>query len=110
MSAAMPSPADKGLARERTVLAWNRSGLAAVVAVAILLRHVWPLSGTAQVVALGLISAAAIVWAVALLGFATGGNGEGQGTLLRSRAFALITAGTVLLGVAGFVLAFFPPD
>jgi hypothetical protein len=106
----VPSPADKGLARERTVLAWNRSGLAAVVAIAVLLRHVWPLDSTAQVLALGLISAAAVAWAVALLVFTTGSASQGEGSLSRSRAFALITAGTVLLGVAGFVLAFFPPD
>ena len=44
---------DAGLAEERTVLAWNRSGLAVVVCVAVLLRHVWPLQGTDHEVALG---------------------------------------------------------
>jgi len=36
---------DSGLARERTDLAWNRSGLAVAVTVAIILRRLWPLSG-----------------------------------------------------------------
>jgi hypothetical protein len=105
-----PLAGQKELARERTVLAWNRSGLAAVVAIAVLLRHVWPLSGTAQLVALGLISAAAIGWAVALYVFSTADTGQETGSLWRSWGFGLMTAATVLLGVAAFVLAFFPPD
>ena len=57
---------DVGLAGERTVLAWNRSGLAVVVCVAVLLRRVWPLHGTDQEVALGLIAGAVVVWACLL--------------------------------------------
>ena len=76
--------------------------------IAVLLRHVWPLSSTAQLVALGLISAAAVGWAVALYVFTTAGAGQERGSLWRSRGFGLMTAATVLLGVAAFILAFFP--
>jgi hypothetical protein len=91
------------------MLAWNRSGLAALVAVSILLRHVWPLDDTAEVLALGLIAAAAIIWGVALLALTTSGPRQAAGSLLPARTFGLITAGTLLLAAAGFVLAFFPP-
>ena len=60
-------PRDPGLARERTILAWNRSGLAIIVCIAVVLRHLWPLNGTDESVALGIIAAAAIIWALALL-------------------------------------------
>jgi hypothetical protein len=59
-----PTLPDVGLAAERTVLAWNRSGRAVVVCVAVLLRHVWPLRGADHEVALGLIGTAVIVWSV----------------------------------------------
>ena len=57
---------EAGLAGERTALAWNRSGLAVVVCVAVLVRHAWPLHGTEHEVALGLIAGAVIVWCVVL--------------------------------------------
>jgi uncharacterized membrane protein YidH (DUF202 family) len=104
--AATPSPPEPGLAEERTVLAWNRSGLAVVVCVAVLLRHVWPLRGTDQELALGLIAAAVVAWAIvlALLTFsaarrdASGPHGE--------RVFRLMTAATLLLALVGFVTSF----
>jgi hypothetical protein len=102
-------PSDSGLARERTALSWNRSGLAAVVCIAVLLRHIWPLHSTAQDVALGLIAAAGIVWAVVLLIVMTAG-GEREGNLLLGRrVFSLMTAGTLLLALIGFGLAFWAP-
>ena len=65
-------PNDPGLARERTALSWNRSGLAIIVCIAVVLRHLWPLNGTDELVALGIIAAAAIVWALALLSLYVG--------------------------------------
>ena len=102
-------PTGRGLARERTVLAWNRSGLAVVVCISVLLRHLWPLQGTGQDVALGLIAAAAIVWAVALIAFTASGANRNEHAVIGPNVFGLMTAGTVLLAAVAFVLAFFAP-
>jgi hypothetical protein len=102
-------PADGGLARERTILAWNRSGLAAVVCIVVLLRRLWPLHGAAQRLALGLIAAATIVWALVLLAVATAGAGRGGQPVMGHRVFPLMTVGTLLLALVGFVLAFVAP-
>jgi hypothetical protein len=104
-----PRP-DSSLFRERTALAWNRSGLAAIVCIAVLLRHIWPLHSTAQDVALGLIAAAGIIWAVVLLSIMTSGSDQRGNLLLGRRVFSLMTAGTLLLAVIGFGLAFFAPS
>jgi uncharacterized membrane protein YidH (DUF202 family) len=103
----MPDPHDPGLAGERTALAWNRSGLAVVVCVAVLLRHVWPLHGTDQDVALGLIAGAVVVWAVvlAVLTLAARRDADVPHGL---NLFRLMTAGTLLLALVGFVAAFAP--
>jgi hypothetical protein len=104
-----PPPSESSLARERTALAWNRSGLAAIVCIAVLLRHIWPLHSTAQDVALGLIAAAGIIWALVLLAVMTAGAEREGNLLLGRRVFFLMTAGTLLLAVIGFGLAFFAP-
>jgi hypothetical protein len=102
-----PEPGPSGLVRERTALAWNRSGLAVVVSVAVLLRHLWPLRGAGAYVALGLVAATAIMWAAALLVFATDFDEKRRGAFRGSRPLGLMTVGTVLLAAAAFVLAFF---
>jgi hypothetical protein len=100
---------DSSLFRERTALAWNRSGLAAIVCIGVLLRHIWPLHSAAQDVALGLIAAAGIIWALVLLAVMTS-RGEQKGNLLLGRrVFSLMTAGTLLLAMIGFGLAWFAP-
>ena len=98
-------PPDRGLARERTVLAWNRSGLAAVVCIAVLLRHVWPLRGGDQDLAVGLIAAAAIAWALVLVGVSTSTIEREGRAFLGPRLLGLMTAGTMLLAAVAFVLA-----
>jgi uncharacterized membrane protein YidH (DUF202 family) len=104
---APPAPTtDRGLARERTVLAWNRSGLAAVVCIAVLLRHVWPLHGDSLDLAVGLIAAAAILWAAVLVAVTTWGADREASALLGPRLFGLMTTGTMLLAAVAFVLAF----
>ena len=107
--ASSPTPPDVGLAGERTVLAWNRSGLAVVVCVAVLLRHVWPLQGTDQEVALGLIGAAVIVWTVVFAVLTLSRARRGPYVPHGASVFRLITAGTLLLAVVGVVAAFAAP-
>jgi uncharacterized membrane protein YidH (DUF202 family) len=104
-----PDPVDHGLTRERTDLAWNRSGLAFVVCVAVLLRHVWPLRGTDQFVALACISVAAVAWALALsVGRTLWRRTRGDHRHLSTRRAAVITAGTVALALAAMALALLP--
>jgi Domain of unknown function (DUF202) len=106
-----PDPVDHGLSRERTDLAWNRSGLAVVVCIAVLLRRIWPLRGTDQIVALACISAGAFAWALALsVGRKLWGKTESERTLLSSRRALVITVGTLALALAAFALALFTPS
>jgi len=102
-------PTATTMARERTVLAWNRSALAAVVTIAVLLRHVWPLRGSGQELALGLIAAAAIIWSVVLLLFVASGADSSMHVMRGPRVFYAMTAATVVLAVAAVVLAFLSP-
>jgi uncharacterized membrane protein YidH (DUF202 family) len=104
-----PPPPDSGLAEERTALAWNRSGLAVVVCVAVLLRHVWPLRGTDHELALGLIALAVVVWAVLLAILTRAGARRGAAAPRGDGVFRLMTAGTLLLALVGFVAAFAAP-
>jgi uncharacterized membrane protein YidH (DUF202 family) len=106
--AATPDPSDPGLAGERTALSWNRSGLAVFVCVAVLLRHVWPLHGTDQEVALGLIAGAVVVWAVVLAVLTLAARRRDAGRPHGIGLFRLMTAGTLLLALVGFVAAFAP--
>ena len=99
---------DTGLAGERTALAWNRSGLAVVVCVAVLLRHVWPLQGTDQELALGLIAGAVVIWTVVLASLTLASRSPAVDLPHRANVFRLMTAGTLLLAVVGFVAAFAP--
>ena len=87
------------------MLAWSRSGLAAVVCIAVVLRHVWPLHGTDQYVALGLVAGAAAAWAAALLVFLHSGSNSPADGALGERGLRLITLGTEVLAVVGFLLA-----
>jgi uncharacterized membrane protein YidH (DUF202 family) len=107
--ATTPDPPDVGLAAERTVLAWNRSGLAVVVCVAVLLRHVWPLQGTDHEVALGLIGAAVIVWSLVFAVLMLSRGKRGPYVSHPENVFRLITAGTLLLALVGVVASFTAP-
>jgi hypothetical protein len=100
---------DHGLARERTELAWSRSGLSVVVTVAVTLRRLWPLAGDKAVVALVLIAIGATVWVVGMqLGrrarLFSGGHG-----VLSTSTFRLLTIGTLILALAGFVVGLVLP-
>jgi uncharacterized membrane protein YidH (DUF202 family) len=95
---------DPGLARERTELAWSRSGLAVAVTVAIILRRLWPLSGDKAVVALVIIALGAILWVVGMqLGRQTR-LGRGSEGALTTSSCRMMTIGTLVLAGAGFVV------
>jgi len=97
--------ADPGLAEERTELAWNRSGLAVAVTVAILFRRLWPLEGVRTALALGLGAAGAVTWLVGMrLSGRSASRPDPVGSL-GERTLRLVTAGTVLLAAAGVALS-----
>ena len=93
-----------GLARERTELAWSRSGLAVAVTIAIILRRLWPLSGDKAVVALVIISIGAILWVAGMqLGRRTR-LGTGPESAMTTSSCRIMTIGTLVLAGAGFVV------
>jgi uncharacterized membrane protein YidH (DUF202 family) len=98
---------DPGLARERTDLAWNRSGLAALVVVAILLRHLWPLEGARSVLAFVLIAVGAGAWALGMHAARRNRKGATGDPVLGPEVCRMLTVGTVLLALAGLLLALF---
>ena len=93
---------DPGLAAERTQLAWNRSGLAVLGAVAIVARQLWPLRGTTASVVVAVTAAGALTWAVGM--YRTRRNPDGHPGLHRVHAGTL-TAGTLLLAAAALALS-----
>jgi len=100
-----PGIADPGLAGERTDLAWNRSGLAVLGVVAILLRRLWPLEGVRTAVALGLAAAGAVTWLVGMRLSGRSARAQTPAGALGEPTLRLVTAGTLLLAVAGVVVS-----
>lgn len=98
---------DPGLARERTELAWNRSGIAVLVVVAILLRHLWPLEGARSILAFVLIAVGAGVWAVGLLMARRARSDANGDPMLGVSVCRALTIGAVVLAVAGLLLGLF---
>jgi uncharacterized membrane protein YidH (DUF202 family) len=102
-------PLSEGLAQERTELAWSRSGLAVLATVAIIIRHIWPLSGDRSVVVLALIAVGAVIWVTALrLGRRARLGANDNGPLSRSTC-RMLTVATLTLALAGAVAAIFLP-
>jgi uncharacterized membrane protein YidH (DUF202 family) len=102
-------PRDPGLARERTDLAWNRSGLAVLGAITILLRHLWPLRGDKSVVALVLIAAGAVWWVAGMRLAQRARLGAGAEGGPSTSTCRMLTIGTVALALAGFLLGVLSP-
>jgi uncharacterized membrane protein YidH (DUF202 family) len=100
-----PIGRDSGLAVERTYLAWNRSGLAVAVTVAIVLRRLWPLHGDRTVLALALIAGGGAVWVVGMRLGRRLGQAAGADRTLGETACRMMALGTVLLAIAGFVVS-----
>ncbi len=102
-------PDDDGLSPERTVMAWNRSAIAFVVAVAALGRRLWPLdrgNHGVLLIAVGIATIAflASVWLASRLRTRDRYSGE----TLDPHAFRLVSGGTLALAIAAFTLALFP--
>jgi uncharacterized membrane protein YidH (DUF202 family) len=105
--AAEDAERDTGLARERTDLAWNRSGLAVAVTVAIVLRRLWPLRGGREVIALALIATGSVIWALGMrLGRHMSHPRRGDGALGEAGC-RMLTIGTLVLAAAGLAAANF---
>ena len=100
---------DDGLSPERTALAWNRTGMAFVIAVAALGRRVWPIGRGNHGFVLLVLAVAALAF-LGSLWFASRLRTHARygGETLDPHAFRLVSAGTVVLAVAGFALALFP--
>ena len=99
-----PSGRDSGLARERTDLAWNRSGLAVVATVAIVLRRLWPLHGDREFIALALIAVGAVAWVVGMRLGRRIARAAGTDRTLGESGCRMLTTGTLALALAGFVV------
>ncbi len=105
-AAAEDDERDPGLARERTELAWNRSGLAVAVAVAIIVRRLWPISSDRAVLVLLLIGAGAALWVVAMrFGRGVRDRTPGGGAV-GEHTCRMLTVGTLLLAAGGLAVSF----
>jgi hypothetical protein len=99
------SGADLRSVRERTELAWTRSGLAVAVTVAVILRRLWPLSSDRAVTALAVLAAVAVCWVVVAhlarvrLSAVAGGG-------LKISTGRKLTYGTLALAAIGVVITF----
>lgn len=100
---------DDGLSPERTALAWNRTGMAFLIAVAALGRRVWPIDQGNHAFVLLVLAVAASAF-LGSLWFASRLRTHARygGETLDPHAFRLVSAGTVVLAVGGFALALFP--
>ncbi|MGZ4675140.1 MAG: DUF202 domain-containing protein [Acidimicrobiia bacterium] len=108
----MPRPLDEddeGLAPERTALAWNRTGIAFLVAIAALGRRVWPIDRGNHGFVVGALGFATLLFLASLwvaTRLATRHRYEGE--TMDATAFRLVTVGTLVVAVAGLALALFP--
>jgi hypothetical protein len=102
------SAADLSSVRDRTGLAWTRSGLAVAVTAAVIVRRLWPLSPDRAVAVLAVVAAVAVCWLVAahlarvrLSAIAGGGLSVSTGRVL--------TYVTLVLAAIGVIITFVCP-
>jgi hypothetical protein len=95
------------LAKERTELAWSRSGLSVAVTVAVTLRRLWPLTGDKADVAAALIAVGAVIW---VLGMQLGRRERSDGHRgVTASTFRMLTIGTLTLAAAAFLIGIILP-
>lgn len=100
---------DSGLSPERTALAWNRTGMAFLVAIAAVGRRAWPIDQGNHALVLLILGAAGIAFLTSLLvatRLAT--HHRYRGDTVGHRVYLVITLGTITLAAAGIALAFSP--
>ena len=101
---------DSGLAPERTVLAWNRTGMAFLVAIAAIGRRIWPINEGNHPWVLLILGVAGFAFLASLfLASRLATQARYRGDTIGDRAYLLVTLGTLALALAGFALAFSPP-
>ena len=101
---------DEGLSPQRTELAWGRTGLALVAAVAGLARRAWDLGGGLEVSALVVVAVGGLVWLAGMrLSRDLHVHMEPHG-LTGARAFGLVTTGTLLLAVGASIFGVVAPN
>jgi uncharacterized membrane protein YidH (DUF202 family) len=95
---------DEGLAPQRTQMAWGRTGLAVAATLAVLSRRVWALGGGLEVAALVLVAAGGLMWVFGMRMSRDHLHMDPHG-LVGSRAFALVSGGTLLLAAGASVFS-----
>jgi uncharacterized membrane protein YidH (DUF202 family) len=98
----------QGIARERTELSWNRTGLAAAAAIVVMLRHLWPLHGAGSAVALALVAAGAVAWSRGMA-MAWRGADRATGGPTDPSTFRMLSLGTFILALVAFVIGALMP-
>ena len=94
---------DEGLAPQRTQMAWGRTGLAVAATLAVLSRRVWALGGGLEVAALVLVAAGGLMWVAGMRMSRDLHLHMDPHGLVGSRAFALVSGGTLLLAAGASV-------
>lgn len=93
---------DPGLARERTELAWGRSGLSVLVCAAALFKHLYEEGSSLAVVLTALLVLGAATWSYASLRARYHRPYPRVKGVLGDGTCRLLTIGTLLLCAAGF--------
>ncbi|HUV10668.1 MAG TPA: DUF202 domain-containing protein [Acidimicrobiia bacterium] len=96
-----------GLYAERTQLAWTRSGIALLAALAILIRHIWREGPDgSDAVAIALLAVAALGWGIGILGWRFVHQRNDNVDPRRPEELLAVSAGTVAVALAGIVVSF----
>jgi uncharacterized membrane protein YidH (DUF202 family) len=95
------------LYEERTDLAWSRTGIALVGALALLARRAWEGGAEpADALVVALLGVAGVGWAAGILGWRFTHGGSGDARPRQPRELFAVAAGTVALAAAGLAFTF----
>ena len=98
-----------GLYAERTHLAWTRSAIALLAALAILVRRVWMRGpGPSDVIAFMLLAAGALGWGIGIFGWRLAHQRSDDTTPREPAELLAVSAGTFAVATAGIVIALVP--
>ncbi|MFM7271347.1 MAG: DUF202 domain-containing protein [Actinomycetes bacterium] len=97
---------ERGLAGERTDLAWNRTGLAMLIILGAVGRNALQTPGVASGLAVGLVAIGAAAWGLGLRGAHRISQSTHTGRhRAETRLLATVTAGTIVVGLAALVIS-----